>query len=162
MPRKSRAAMARGMESRQANARRQPESGYKAYLYIDPRSVPTHVRYRWLAETVMGQPADQNMTRRMIEGWKPVPADRHPELLPPALPGRENQERPYLRRGGLILAERPVTEINADRERIRRENAAALKMVQWDDDMRRDEYMQPFVERHSPAPGRRGAMFKDE
>lgn len=46
----------------------------------DPTPEPGYV-YRWIATHVMGQADPNNVSRKMREGWVPVKAEDHPELL---------------------------------------------------------------------------------
>jgi hypothetical protein len=46
----------------------------------DPTPEPGYV-YRWVATHVLGQSEVTNVSRRMREGWEPVKAQDHPELM---------------------------------------------------------------------------------
>jgi hypothetical protein len=46
----------------------------------DPTPEPGYV-YRWVATHVLGQSEVTNVSRRMREGWEPVKAEDHPELM---------------------------------------------------------------------------------
>ena len=71
------------------------------------------------------------MTDRMIKGWQPVPASRHPEMVPPPLPGYEGMEVSVIRRGGLILCERPTREVEQAKIERDIENMEMLQDVAW-------------------------------
>jgi len=131
MARASRMASSRTAENRSSEMRKQPETHYQSKLYVPKEKIPTGMVYSWVRESTLNEPDPDNMTDRMIRGWQPVPANRHPEMVPPPLPGYEGMEVTVIRRGGLILCECPtrdVEERNADREL---ENIETLQDVAW-------------------------------
>ena len=71
-------------------------------FYIDMREVPDGWTYEWKRRTIAGQedPAYQVSLARM--GWEPVPAERHPNMMP--LNGRYAT----IERKGMMLMERPM------------------------------------------------------
>lgn len=71
-------------------------------FYINPAEIPDGWSYEWKRKTIAGQedPAYQVALARM--GWEPVPADRHPSMMPTG--GRYA----VIERKGMILMERPL------------------------------------------------------
>lgn len=70
---------------------------------IDPSRIPRGMTYQWVAQSVLG---DKDVTRgqyidQMQQHWKPVPANRHPEVF-----GFDAGEEAGVIRG-LVLCERP-------------------------------------------------------
>lgn len=131
MARASRMAQSRTAETREAGMRKRPETHFQSKLYVPKDKIPTGMTYAWVREATLNEPDPDNMTDRMIKGWQPVPANRHPEMVPPPLPGYEGMEVQVIRRGGLILCECPtrdVAERNEDREL---ENIETLQDVAW-------------------------------
>lgn len=131
MARASRMAQSRTAESREAGMRKRPETHFQSKLYVPKDKIPAGMTYAWVRESTLNEPDPDNMTDRMIRGWQPVPANRHPEMVPPPLPGYEGMEVSVIRRGGLILCECPtrdVEERNADRDL---ENIETLQDVAW-------------------------------
>lgn len=131
MARASRMAQSRAAESREAGQRKRPETHFQSKLYVPKDKIPSGMTYAWVRESTLNEPDPDNMTDRMIRGWQPVPANRHPEMVPPPLPGYEGMEVQVIRRGGLILCECPtrdVEERNADRDL---ENIETLQDVAW-------------------------------
>ena len=63
----------------------------------DPTPEPGYV-YRWVATHVLGQSEVTNVSRRMREGWEPVKAADHPELM---MMGNEKSGNVEI--GGLML-----------------------------------------------------------
>lgn len=86
-------------------------------FFIDPDKVPDGWTYEWKRFSVFGQedPSYQIQLRRW--GWQPVPASRHPEMMP------AGHKDDVILRKGMILMERPeeiTEEVRAiDRKRAR-------------------------------------------
>lgn len=80
-------------------------------FYIPKDIIPDGWTYEWKRRLLLGQedPSYQVSLRRM--GWDPVPAGRHPEMMPAKWQGET------IERDGLILMERP-TEIVDEARRI--------------------------------------------
>lgn len=99
-------------------------------FYIDPAMIPDGWTYQWNAISIVGNQeilADQNL--RMVEnGWRPVPASRHPGLFTPV--GHQGS----IIRGQQRLDERPIQlteeareeEIGAARQLISDRNEALM------------------------------------
>ena len=71
-------------------------------FYIPKDIIPEDWSYEWKRKTVLGyeDPAYQVALRK--QGWEPVPAKRHPEMMP------MNWKGEYIERKGMILMERPM------------------------------------------------------
>ena len=86
-------------------------------FFVDPDKIPDGWTYEWKRHTVLGMedPSYQVSLRRM--GWTPVPASRHPEMMP------ANHKDDVILRKGMILMERPeeiTEEVRAiDKKRAR-------------------------------------------
>lgn len=80
--------------------------------------IPSGWAYQWVAESVFGdQHVVMDQRRTMHDnGWRPVPVERHP--------GRFTFEKEgVIRRGGLILCERPIAlQREAQEESLRAAN----------------------------------------
>jgi hypothetical protein len=124
----SRAAEARPSTTRAAAERRPPISEVGADLgqfHIDGAAIPKGMRYEWKTEFVLGQHAREQLTQNLRNGWSPVPADRHPELAPPPLPGHAADT--VIRAGGHILCERPEADCVAVERALRSETEARTR-----------------------------------
>ena len=73
----------------------------------DPTPEPGYV-YRWVATHVLGQSEVTNVSRRMREGWEPVKAADHPELM---LLGNEKTGNVEI--GGLMLCKMSAEKAKA-------------------------------------------------
>lgn len=80
-------------------------------FFIPSDMIPPGWDYEWKRKTVLGQedPAYQVAVARA--GWDPVPASRHPEMMP------QNWSQETIERKGLMLCERPKEISSAARER---------------------------------------------
>lgn len=70
-------------------------------FYIDPRIVPDGWSYEYRMFTVLGKEDPSYQVGLAQKGWEPVPAHRHPELMPVGYKGST------ILRDGLMLMERP-------------------------------------------------------
>ena len=73
----------------------------------DPTPEPGYV-YRWVATHVMGQAEVTNVSRKMREGWEPVKAEDHPELM---MMGNEKTGNVEI--GGLMLCKMSAEKAQA-------------------------------------------------
>lgn len=86
-------------------------------FYFDPHAVPDGWTYEWKRHTVFNapDPSYEVALRRM--GWMPVPANRHPEMMP------AGSATNTILRKGMVLMERPATVtsrvMELDRKRAR-------------------------------------------
>lgn len=84
-------------------------------VYVPPTALPDPTpepgwRYRWIATAINGQSYAQNVAMRMREGWVPVKAEDHPELMLPA------NEKGNVEVGGLMLCKQPTENVEARNE----------------------------------------------
>lgn len=70
-------------------------------FFVDPADIPDGWDYEWKRRTVYGaeDPAYQVAIAR--RGWEPVPASRHPSMMPSGYTGQT------IERDGMVLMERP-------------------------------------------------------
>ncbi len=81
-------------------------------VYAPPTALPDPTpepgwRFRWVATAVNGQNYAQNVAMRMREGWVPVKAEDHPELMLPA------NAAGNVEIGGLMLCKQPAENVEA-------------------------------------------------
>jgi hypothetical protein len=131
MARISRQAGTRAASSRASDMRKTPETHYQSKLYVPKSKIPSGMSYSWVRESTLNEPDPDNMTDRMVRGWQPVPASRHPEMVPPPLPGYEGMEVTVIRRGGLILCEKPEEDVKQARLDRDLENIEMLQDIAW-------------------------------
>lgn len=100
----------RPQDSREAAARRAAEimgnmpdfDGVTDEFYIDPALIPEGWDYNWKTKTVWEKDNPSYDVTLARTGWAPVPASRHPELMPVGYTGNT------ILRKGQILMERPM------------------------------------------------------
>ena len=73
----------------------------------DPTPEPGYV-YRWVATHVLGQAEPTNVSRKFRDGWEPVKAADHPELM---IVGSEKTGNVEI--GGLMLCKMPAERAKA-------------------------------------------------
>lgn len=92
-------------------------------LLPDPTPVPGYV-YRWIATHVAGQAFHTNVSTKMREGWEPVKAADHPELMLTGSAGTGNVEI-----GGLMLCKMPKEMAQARADYYTKQNQSQMESV---------------------------------
>lgn len=137
----------RELASREKNVRAvyQPPSSLP-----DPTPQPGYV-FRWIATHVLGQSDPSNVSKKMRDGWVPVKAVDHPELL---LLGNEKTGNVEI--GGLMLCKAPAEHVEARNAYYN--NQAQNQMDSVDNSFMRnnDPRMPLFAERKSTSSRGRG------
>jgi hypothetical protein len=99
-------------------------------FWVDTSTIPEGWSYEWKRFTVWGQedPSYQVGLRRA--GWEPVPASRHPEMMPVGYSGED-----IILRKGMILMERPqeITDEIRAKDRKEARDAVRAKEAQLND-----------------------------
>lgn len=126
-----RARTTRASETRATEMRVMPATERRGKLWVDPRKIPAGWTYHWCRESTLNVPDPENIVDKQVGGWSPVPASRHPELVPPPLPGYEGTTTQVIRRGGQMLFEKRTSEVNAMRRAVSQESRDALNSVAW-------------------------------
>ena len=126
-------------------------------VYVPPTNLPDPTpepgtAFRWIATHVLGQADPNNVSRKMREGWVPVKAADHPELMMMGNAATGNVEI-----GGLMLCKMPKEMAIARDEYY--QNQAKNQMDSVDNHFLRnnDPRMPLFSERKSTTS--RGAGF---
>lgn len=78
--------------------------------YIELGIIPDGWSYEWKTRTILGAEDPAHQVSLARKGWEPVPAKRHPELMPMSYTGTE------ITRKGMVLMERPL-EITQEAQR---------------------------------------------
>lgn len=119
----------RAQEARSASLRRGVGGEYRGRLYIDPALLDPTKAYCWIREECLGETDKGNVQQALdVDGYSPASGRQNPQLLGRSLPGWATNDD-LVRRGGLILMERPREYAEEDHQRLARENAEALKSV---------------------------------
>ena len=89
--------------------------GAQDKFYIDPKIIPDGWSYEYRMYSVLGKEDPSYGVTLAQKGWEPVPADRHPELMPMGFKGNT------ILREGMMLMERPLVITKAANDRELRE-----------------------------------------
>jgi len=71
-------------------------------FHFNPRIIPDGVSYEWKRMSVYGQQDPEHQVNLRENHWRPVPASRHPELMPDGY-----DKAGAIVRKGMVLMERP-------------------------------------------------------
>jgi hypothetical protein len=107
--------------------------------------------YRWIATHVLGASDPTNVSRKMRDGWEPVKATDHPELM---LEGAANGN---VEIGGLMLCKMPTDRLASIKEYFEEQNKAQIQSVDNNFMRQNDPRMPLFAERQSTVS--RGSGF---
>jgi hypothetical protein len=94
-------------------------------FYLNPAIIPEGWSYEWKLFSILNEEQSSYQVTLARTGWEPVPADRHPELMP-----RGTKEKTVMRRG-MQLMERPL-EITMEARQIEREKARRQVRIKED------------------------------
>ena len=117
----------------------------------DPTPEPGYV-YRWIATHIMGQADPTNVSRKMRDGWVPVKAVDHPELMLEA-----NEKTGNVEIGGLMLCKQPSEQAKARDEYFNKQAQNQMDSVDNHFMRNNDPRMPLFSDRKSTVS--RGAGF---
>ena len=117
----------------------------------DPTPEPGYV-YRWIATHIMGQADPTNVSRKMRDGWVPVKAVDHPELMLEA-----NEKTGNVEIGGLMLCKQPSEQAKARDDYFNKQAQDQMESVDNHFMRNNDPRMPLFSDRKSTVS--RGAGF---
>lgn len=124
---------------------------YKPAAHLpDPTPIPG-VSFRWIMTSLMGKDEPTNVSRKMREGWEPVKAADHPELM---LTGDKNGN---VEIGGLMLCRMPTERLEAMMDYYNRQNQSQMESVDNNFLRQQDPRMPLFSDRKSTST--RGSAF---
>jgi hypothetical protein len=116
----------------------------------DPTPIPG-MAFRWVATHILSIADPTNVSRKMRDGWEPVKAADHPELM---LPGDKNGN---VEVGGLMLCKMPKARAEAIDAYYAKQNQAQMESVDNNFMRQSDPRMPLFAERKSSTT--KGATF---
>ncbi len=110
----------------------------------DPTPDPDY-GYRWIATHIFSQSNPSHVSKQIREGWEPVRAEDHPELmLPPNANGNVEM-------GGLLLCKMPKEKIKARNDYYQQQAEGWMKAVDNTLMRQSDPRMPLFNERKSTS-----------
>ena len=116
----------------------------------DPTPEPGYV-YRWVATHVLGQAEPTNVSRKMRDGWEPVKAEDHPELMIEGSAKTGNVEI-----GGLMLCKMIAEKARARDDYYDRQAQNQMESVDNHFMRNNDPRMPLFADRKSTVSGGKG------
>jgi hypothetical protein len=128
----------------------------KRYVYTPASTLPDPApepgfTYRWIATAILGQANPTNVSQKLREGWEPVKAVDHPELM---LQGDKNGN---VEIGGLMLCKAPTEMVLARKEYY--ENQARAQMESVDNNfMRNNDARMPLFKDTKTSTSRGGGF----
>jgi hypothetical protein len=126
------------------------------YVYKPSSSLPDPTPepgydFRWIATAVLGQSLPTNVSHKMRDGWEPVKAVDHPELM---LPGNANGN---VEIGGLMLCKIATEKLTAMKEYYEAQAQGQMESVDNHFMRNNDPRMPLFADRKSTTS--RGSGF---
>jgi len=126
-------------------------------VYVPPSALPDPTPepgwvYHWVATSILGQTNPTNVSQKLREGWEPVKAEDHPELLLPGNAATGNVEI-----GGLMLCKMPKEKFEARRDYYNSQAQNQMDSVDNHFMRNNDSRMPLFADRKSTTS--RGAGF---
>ena len=120
-------------------------------VYVPPTNLPDPtpqpgVVFRWVATHVLGQAEVTNVSRKMREGWEPVKAEDHPELM---MMGNEKTGNVEI--GGLMLCKMSAEKARARDEYYNQQAQNQMDSVDNSFMRQNDSRMPLFSERKSSS-----------
>lgn len=96
--------LARDLENRDATQRKQ--------AWTPPQTLPDPIpqkgwKFRWIRTSILGQSDPTNVSAKFREGWEPVKASDHPELMYMANESTNSRFKDNVEIGGLVLCKAP-------------------------------------------------------
>ena len=118
--------LARELENRNATLR--VEDWKPPQLLPEPNSVPGW-KFKYIRISVMGQDDPTNASAMFREGWEPVKAKDHPEIMHLADKNSNSHFKDGIEIGGLLLCKIPEERFNARRKYYENMNRAQMDGV---------------------------------
>ena len=146
--------MSRELENREAQVREEP--------WAPPSQLPTPnpqdgYKFRWVRTSVMGLDDSRNVSIRRREGWEPVRAEDHPELLLDlGLPDRSTSKTGLVEFGGLMLCKTTDSKATGRQRYYERMAEQQLQSVDNNYLKESDSRMPMFSEKRSDVTFGRG------
>ena len=136
--------LAREIESRENTQRK--KAWTPPQLLPSPIPQPGWV-FRWIRTAMMGQADPTNTSSKLREGWEPVKAEDHPELMMQA--DQNSRFKGNIEIGGLLLCKAPQEMADQRDEYYRRQTQAQSDAVDNSFMRTEDKRMPLFNERRS-------------
>ena len=147
--------LSREVENREATKRPQ--------TWAPPSTLPSPTPqegwvFRWIRTTMMGQNDPTNASAKFREGWAPVKASDHPELMFFADTNTNSRFKDNVEIGGLLLCKAPIEMVNQRNDYYRKQADSQMEAIDSNFMRQKDERanMALFNERKSNVSFGRG------
>ena len=139
-------------ENRLARELENRESAQRKMAWKPPQTLPEPEPqdgwvFRWIRTSIMGQPDPSNTSAKFREGWEPVKAEDHPELMHHADPN--SKFKGNIEIGGLLLCKAPEELMKQRDDYYAQQAKAQIQSVDNNFMRLNDERMPLFNERKS-------------
>ena len=136
--------LSRELENRETTARKK--------AWVPPQTLPTPDEkdgwvFRWIRTSMLGQLDPTNTSAKFREGWEPVKAEDHPELMHQADPN--SRYKGNVEVGGLLLCKAPSDLMKQREEYYRQQTKSQIESVDNSFLRTEDRRMPLFNERRS-------------
>lgn len=136
--------IARELENREATQRKK--------VWVAPQTLPEPSPqdgwvFRWIRTSMMGQMDPTNASGKFREGWEPVRAEDHPELMYQADPNSKFKGNVEV--GGLLLCKAPAELMKQRDEYYAKQNRSQIESVDSNYMRLNDARMPLFNEKRS-------------
>ena len=139
-------------ENRLARELENRESAQRNKVWTPPQTLPAPTPqpgwvFRYIRTSIMGNPDPSNTSAKFREGWEPVKAEDHPELMLQADPN--SKFKGNIEIGGLLLCKAPEGLMKQRDEYYAKQAQAQIQSVDNNFMRLNDERMPLFNERRS-------------
>jgi hypothetical protein len=142
------------------------ESAQRAKAWAPPTLLPDPTpqpgwAFKYIRISAMGQGDPTNTSAKFREGWEPVKAVDHPEIMYFAENNPNSRFKDGIEIGGLLLCKAPIEMVNQRKEYFQRMNQSQMEAVDQNFMRQRDEKtnMSLFSEKKSTTTFGRGNKF---
>lgn len=143
---------ARELESRETTQRKQ--NWTPSQILPEPKAQPGYT-YRWVRTAIMGQLDPTNTSAKLREGWEPVKAVDHPELMLYADPNSRFKDNVEV--GGLMLCKAPTELVDQRKEYYDHQSTSQMEAVDNNFMKTNDPRMPLFSDKKSTVSFGRGS-----
>lgn len=148
--------MAENRLSRELESR---ESSQRLKEWQPPQTLPSPKpqpgwAFRWIRTSMVGQSDPTNVSSKLREGWEPVKAADHPELMYMADPNSRYKDNVEV--GGLLLCKTPEEFVNQRNAYYNRQTQSQMESVDNNFMQTNDPRMPLFSEKRSTTTFGRG------
>lgn len=128
------------------------ENSQRKQAWTPPQTLPTPKAqpgwaFRWIRTSLMGQADPTNTSAKFREGWEPVKAVDHPELMLYTDPSSRFKDNVEV--GGLLLCKAPQEMVDQRNSYYAQQSEAQIKAVDNNFLKTEDSRMPLFTERKS-------------